>query len=329
MTKFFFLDEIYPDAWAAGPHSTLDEWMNWSFGTSDFWDIALRAAGHESETHVLNYDPHWKVKLVEYNPDVVVSQNLSVWGAYEGSPLSEMRRFNPKLKLVGMCSYRCDDYVKKGWDCIFSSFRWMVDHCKSLGVRCEYLPLAFGRPVLDRIGELPKERDIPVAFIGGLGDKIWKQGTATMAAIAREMPEIFRWYGYWVGPEARPPELAHSYCGPAFGIDMYRILMRTKICLNRHGEIARKNGLLFGNNMRQYEALSLSCALLTDHSGELASGEHCLQYFNPDDAVQKAKKLLCDQSLLNRLAKAGQIECLSKHTYENRLSRFLDVIQSL
>jgi hypothetical protein len=322
--RFLFLDEIYPDAWAAGPHSTLDEWMRFSFGTSNFWDIALRAAGHESETHVLNYDPHWQLKVANYKPDVVVSQNLSVWGAYEGSPLAEFRRFNPKLKLIGMCSYKCDDHVKMGFDVIFSSFPWMIPRCKEIGVRCHYLPLAFGRPVLDRIGELPKERDIPVAFIGGLGSRIWDQGTKTMDAIATALPNDFKWWGYWVDNRSHMSmPLERAWQGPAWGADMYRILARTKICVNRHGEISRGSG----NNMRQWESQGMGCYLLTDEFGEIHEGS---RYTNPDNAIfciRDELELWDARTAAN--AKLGQEWVLNNECYENRVPQFLSVVESL
>src|ERR1041385_1877572 len=283
MSRFLFLDEVYPQAWAAGPHSTLEEWHRFSFGTSNFWDIALRAAGHESETHVLNFDPHWQVKVCEYKPTHIVSQNVGVWGAYPGSPLDEYRRLYG-VKLIGMCSYRAVDQTLTCWDALFSSFDWMPDYCASIGQKCHYLPLAFGRPVLDRIGELPKNRDIPVAFIGGLGSRIWDSGTKTMAAIAEAVPS-FEWHGYYVGEfDELPPILQAAWRPAKYGIEYYRLLARTKIALNRHGEIASRGGSLFGNNMRNFEISGMGCCLLTDHSGELEGTG--MTYNSADHAIQ-------------------------------------------
>lgn len=317
--KFFTLDFAYPDAWNALPHSTPQEWFHQCFGTADFLDVALRAAGHEAETFMVNADPHWQVAVTNYNPDCLISTNIGLWGAYEGSPLAEFRRMNPKLKLVAFCSYKADEQTYLGWNCLFTSFPWLVDHVRSLGVRCEYLPLAFGRPVLDRIGELPKERDIPVAFVGGLGSRIWDKGTATMAAIAEAVPE-FRWWGYKVGD--LPVALERTFQGAAWGLDMYRILARTKILVNRHGEIARS----WANNMRTFEGAGVGCYLLSDCDGAFS----CNVYSSAEDAVDKINKVLGTWKHGGKhFAEASQATILEKHTYESRVPRFLSVIESL
>jgi len=325
--KFLFLDEVYSDAWAAGPHTTLNEWFYWSFGTSNFWDIALRAAGHESETHVLNFDPHWQLKVAQYKPDVIISQNVGVWGAYEGSPLNEFRRLYG-VKLVGMCSYRAVDQTLTGWDALFSSFNWMPDYCASLGQKCHYLPLAFGRPVLDRIGELPKERDIPVVFIGGLGSRIWDQGTKTMAEIACKISE-FKWWGYKVG--VLPFSLEESFQGAAWGLDYYRILARTKVCVNRHGEIAARGGSLFGNNLRQYEASAMGCILYTDHLGEIGPEKNAFYYpLGRGEGLQVIFEEMSERpDDFKTFSKWGVENILKNHTYESRVPRFLEVVENL
>lgn len=327
MTRFISLDHAYEDAWNALPHSTPEEWFQQCFGTADFLDIALRAAGHEATTHFTNGDPNYQLAIANFVPDVIISTAASRWGAYEGSPLAEMRRFNPKLKLVLFCSHRVDDYVLQGWDVIFSSFPWMVDHCKSLGVRCEYLPLAFGRPVLDRIGELPKDRDIPVAFIGGLGSRIWDSGTKTMAAIAEAVPS-FKWWGYKLND--LHPSLERTYQGQAWGLDMYRILARTKICVNRHGEIAARGGSLFGNNMRQYEASGMGCILFTDHLGELQPEMNAFYYTGTHADV----KIISDEMKshpdeFKQFSDRGVENILANHCFENRMVPFLNVVENL
>ena len=312
--KTLWLDHWYEDAYAAW-QKTGGPWLH---GTADYWDVALRADGHDSRTHLINSDPNWQVTFSEFKPDVVCSQSIGRWGAYDGSPLSEFRRFTG-CKLVGFCSYRADEQTYLGWDCLFTSFPWLVDHARSLGVRCEYMPLAFGRPVLDRIGELPKERDIPVAFVGGLGSRIWDKGTATMAAIAEAIPE-FRWWGYKISDV--PESLERTFMGPSWGLDYYRILARTKILVNRHGEIARG----FGNNMRQYEAGGMGCLLVTDAKGEIAN---CFEYTNEKEAISILDFAYCgvyeDKGIEDRFHK----DVMENHTYEARVPRFLEVVESL
>jgi hypothetical protein len=310
--RFLTLDWYYPEAYEAAkrhPGGIFD----FCHGTSDYMDICLRAAGHEAMTIVVNGDPHWQVHVAEYKPTHIISQNVGMWGAYEGSPLSEMRRF-AGCKLIGFCSYKAADQTLLGWDALFSSFPWMSDHCKSIGVRCEYLPLAFGKQVLRRLGEDPIERDIPVAFVGGLGNSIWSKGTTDMAAIADAIPE-FRWWGYKVG--VLPPSLERSHQGTAWGIDYYKLLHRIRILVNRHGEIAKG----FANNMREFEGRGCGCFVASDCHGVFGKNW-------PSDWSNILMRIAQKEHTAT-MAHDQQQDVLDCHCYENRVPEFLKVMESL
>lgn len=320
--RIAFLDHVYPEAWNSLPHSTMEEWFHQSFGTSNFWEIALTKAGHVAATFVLNQYRLGLLDMLEdaaaFLPDIVCSMEVGRFS----SPV--LRARFPNAKLVAFCSHRADLNAIMGFDVVFSSFNWMPDYCKSIGVRCEYLPLAFGRPVLDRIGEMPAERDIDVAFIGGLGAPTWTKATSDMAIIAEQVP-AFQWWGYACGNRFSelPPSLRESYSGSAWGLDMYRLLSRTKICVNRHGEIARG----FGQNCRQYESIGMGCYLLTDDIGEMSEG---CQYRDAENAVTAIEILLEEWDQLTKSnAECGQRWVLEKQCYENLTPRFLEVVNSL
>ena len=313
MTRFAFLDYWYPEAW--------DAWQVQGgpplHGTADYWDVALRAAGHESETFVRNSFSTITEMLNAaraHTPDIIVSEDVARFTS------SQLRYEFPAAKLVAFCSHRADDSALLGWDAVLSSFKWMPDHCASIGVRCEYLPLAFGRPVLDRVPPA-KERDIPVCFIGGLGSRIWDQGTKTMAAIAEAIPE-FRWWGYFACEMRELPEsLRRTYQGQAWGVDMYRILARTDICLNRHGEIARG----WANNMRSFEAGGMRCKLLSDCRGVV----NCAIYDSAEDAILKINWHRKYGNIGDCDAGRLQEDVLEFHTFEARVPAFMKAIESL
>lgn len=323
MTKFLILDNAYNDAFNALPHANHDEWFQQCFGTSNFLDIALRAAGHEAKTLVRNFFSSHDEMAGEgrdFEPDVVLSREA---GRFSGA---WCRAKFPNAKLVCTCSHAVDDAALAGFDAVFTSFPWFVDHLKSIGVRCEYLPLAFGRPVLDRIGPLPAERDIPVCFIGGLGPRIWKQGTETMAAIAEAVPE-FRWWGYYAANSLSdlPASLQAAYQGQCWGIDMYRTLARTKICLNRHGEIAGRGGKLWANNCRTFEGPGVGCYLLSDCDGAFS----CNVYSSAEEAISKIRLVLDSWDNGGAFfAETSQQTILEKHCFEHRVPRMLEVIES-
>lgn len=320
--RFLTCDNAYKEAFDSLPHSTHEEWFLQSFGTSNYLDVALRSTGHEAKTLVRNFyssTSDMMDDVREYDPDVILSREA---GRFSGP---DLRRMFPDKKLICTCSHAVDDAALQGFDAVLTSFPWFVDHLKSIGIRGEYLSLAFGRPVLDRIGELPKERDIPVCFIGGLGNRIWDQGTRTMAAIAEAIPDLFRWWGYVAGSLSDlPVALQKSYQGTAWGIEMYRLLARTKICLNRHGEIARG----YGQNCRQWEAVGMGCYLLTDAVGE--ETYEATRYTDADNAIfciRENLELWDARTKQNSLI--GQKWILENGCFENRVPRFLSVVESL
>ncbi len=336
MTRFAFCNHWYPEAW--------DAWKRQGgpqlHGTADYWDVALRSAGHESETFILNNygaEPEFGMTtrcgdmlqaVSDYKPDVICSMEVGRFGA------AKLRPWFPNHRLVAFCSHSASDADLHGFDVIFSSFKWMPDYCRSIGVRCEYLPLAFGRPVLDRIGPLPTERDIPVCFIGGLGNRIWDQGTRTMAEIAEAVPE-FQWWGYVAGSLSDlPVALQKSYRGQLWGIDYYKMLARTQICLNRHGEIAAKGVSLLGQNCRQYESVGLGCLLLTDDAGELIGHgiedglTFCATYSDAADAIKQIKYYEHGH-IGGASPKRAQEFVLRDHTFESRVPAFIRVVESL
>ena len=312
--RFTVLDHMYPEAWASLSHSTDDEWFDNCFGTSNYWDLALAPHGHKSTTVIANRHSE---RLVDWlrtvSHDVIVSREAGRWNG------TALRQAFPRAKLVAFASHWVEDENLKGFDVVFSSFPLMPERCRKLGVRCEYLPLAFGRKVLDLVSP-PSERDIPVAFFGGLGNRIWKRGTDTMVDIACGVKE-FRWWGYKSGP--LPQILETTYQGECWGRRYFELLMRTKICLNRHGEVA--DG--FGNNMRQYEATGCGCCLVTDDPGELNG--LCKPYRDAWDAIAIVRDLLGRGRYAESFGAFAQGHILANHCYENRVPRFLEVVENL
>jgi hypothetical protein len=254
-------------------------------------------------------------------PDVIASEDVARFKS------ARLRELFPKSKLVAFCSHRADDSDLGGWDCVFSSFRWMPFHCQNIGpsgVRCEYLPLAFGRPVLRRLGEDPIPRDIPVAFIGGLGNRIWDAGTKTMAAIAEAIPS-FEWRGYWAGDERDiPPALQRARKPAVYGLDYYRLLHRTQIVVNRHGEIAKGQAM---QNMREFEAPGCGCFLLSDTTPVDVG---VINYPSAERAIEVIQNLSDRwEDIIKKCASERQQKILKEHCYENRAVPFMKAIESL
>lgn len=290
-------------------------------GTADHWDVALATRGHECTTLIQNAEADIIAKSQSMHPDIVCSENIGLWNS------AFLREKFQKSKLVGFCSYAASDENLKGWDVLFSSFAWRVEKLRSEGENAIYLNLAFGKSVLNYV-KTDRPRDIPVSFVGGVNAKIWARGMETLTAIAREFGQSFFWYGYGHGHV--PVELQRCYRGPAWGLDYFRVLARSKITINRHGEIAKNES----QNMRCFEATGCGACLMTEDSQNIEDlfipGDECFAYYEePALLIQAIREVLADPSHAREVADAGQARTIRDHCYENRVDAFLEAIECL
>lgn len=294
-----------------------------------------------SENILLNQIGH-------HDPDVLFMQDLSAL------PVSTLRylktpencdpgyQANKMPELVGQlsCPWPGDERVKR-FDILFTSFPHYVERIQKLGVQAVYVPLAFEESVLDETvpmanidGEIiadvfrqrpEQERIHDCVFIGGVGNPShWKRGMETLELVAREIP-TFKWWGYGVATLPENSILRQKYQGQAFGRDMYEILLRSKIVLNRHGEVSEG----YTNNMRTYEATGTGALLLTEESKniwELFSAKELATYLTPQHAVDKIRYYLEHEEERATIAANGQRRTLKDHTYGKRMKQVSDVL---
>ena len=113
-------------------------------------------------------------------------------------------------------------------------------------------------------------------------------------------------------------KLLNSSKPPVFGYDMYKLLSKTKICFNIHGEIAEK----CAGNMRLFEATGLGACLVTDWKENITDlfepGKEIITYKSAEECIEKVKWLMANPNEREKIAKAGQKRTLTSHTIENR-----------
>ncbi len=267
-------------------------------------------------------DTSWQVDVLRaqieaYQPDVIYNQDLN-WMAP-----AELRRLAGSRLLVGQHAappFAFDDYTP--YDLVFSSWPPTRERLHHEGVRCEPLRLGFDPRVLEAVGAPP--RDLPVTFVGSLG-ALHGRRVEFLEELCVALPELSVW-----APDAhrlprRSPLRARSR-GPAFGIDMYRILARSMVTLNHHG-VAPPHA----NNMRLYEATGVGALLLTDAKpdlGELfAPGQEVLTYTTARHCAEVVGGLGEDDRA--RIAGAGQRRTLADHTWSQRVDTVCEVVQSV
>lgn len=335
MAKLLLIDTYYdrfirsfPINPAGTYESELRAVLHQSFGTFDAYSRGLSAEGWEVRDVIANHIQlanSWAFEngardfsksfvahqIEDFKPDVIFLQDLSI-------------KLPPTNALIAaQCSCPMPSRLPK-LDVVFTSFPHYVERFERMGVKAVYNPLAFDPIVLDRVGEAG-DRVYDCVFVGGVGHPShWQRGMETLEAVARAIP-TFKWWGY--GYETLPADsaLRDKYQGQAWGLDMYRIFLQSKIVLNRHGEVAQ--GMT--NNMRCFEATGCGAVLLTERSLNLQdffSGTEALGYGSPDEAIAAIQSLLKNDDVRREIGRRGQERTLSDHTYAKRMKTVSDVL---
>lgn len=355
MHRIAIIDTYYPEVIKAIPlrngsyRDELLKVLDKQFGTSSFYSMHLRQQGWDAIDIIANHralqdrwftENDWDTRyhsqlsqqIEAFNPDVVFLQDLSI-GYDSGDRV---------VAAQCSCPWPGDEAIKR-CDVICTSFPHYVDRIQKLGVKAYYVPLAFEPSVLDKEElevwshgcskeviagrSIERQREIDVAFVGGVGTPShWSAGMKLLEKVAEEIPTAcFYGYGYDLLPSSSP--IRKKYKGPAWGRDMYQVLQRSKIVINRHGEVAQG----YANNMRLYEATGCSAMLLTEDAPNLnalfPSGT-VVPYFNPSDAVAKIRHYLAHDDEREAIAKAGQAHTLENHTYEKRMKHVSDILKA-
>lgn len=327
--SFLFIDHYYQGALdffyrtnpelSKSPPCKQQSWLlEQCHGTSDYWERALRAEGHSAATIIAGYGmtaPDLRGRFAHL-PDVICCQNINQYRAETFEGVSSVN-FGRPLK-VGFCSYAAPPEALEGWDVVFTSFPWLARENPS---KVRFLPLAFGTKVLARASG--GKRVNRVVFAGGMGHRhIWKHGSECIEAVINSPA------GKHLDVRGYGPAFPGSL-GECWGLNYFRELMEHQIVVNRHGEVARG----FANNMRLFEATGCGACLLTEEAPNLKDyflpGRECVTYRGPDDLVRVLKLLIENQNFSEDVALAGQAKCLAKHTYENRVGRFLEIIEEV
>lgn len=306
----------------------LNTLMTHQFGTADFWSQGLIKHGADAIDVIMNVDPlqrSWATEhgmdlrkmgvadiidaqIGDYGPNVIVFQNLSCLS------LDKLTKLKEKYLLVGQlsCGWPGDQVVSR-MHLIFTSFPHYVDRIQKCGARAVYMPLAF-----DPGCAVTRTRDIECSFVGGFGSH-WEHMYDIFRSVAAEIPD-FKIWGYG----AIPPDLRKFYQGPAWGRDMYDIMSRSKITLNRHHRAAEG----CANNMRLYEATGCGAMLITEQAPNLerlfVPGREVETYGNKEELVEKIKYYLDNPGKREEVADRGRQRTLLEHTYYSRMGLILN-----
>ena len=319
-----------------------DQWralMDTCFGTFDAYSHHLARSGHEAHEVVANCVPLQRAWAREhgadadeeavllaqvraFEPDVVYVQNLH----YPSE--QALGVFHDVAELVaGQIASKApsDDRLRR-FDLILTSFPHFVPRFRALGVDTEYFRIGFDPRVLARLErEGPLEQDLGAVFVGSLNRIRHGRANARLARAASRAPIDFWGHGVRGWPPWSP--LRRRYHGEAWGIDMYRILRRSRIAVNRHIRESEE----FANNMRLFEATGVGAMLLTDAKTNLAElfdpGVEVGTYSGAADLADKVLYYLAHEDERSAIAAAGQRRTLGEHGYDARMPELAALLE--
>lgn len=355
-----FLEPFYakrPALREAGFAEQMQARMETLFGVADSYSHSLRKLGHEAVDISLNNgraqlawarehgvaatapadesrrslfpwtcqkDPgHWTrqvltAQLRHYRPDVVL--NLAMDGIDTGT----VRELKGEMGfLVGQHAAaplpEAQDWGV--YDLAVSSFPPQVAWFRKQGLPAELVRLAFEPRARERIG--PQQRDIAVSFVGSYFD-VHSSRTAVLERLARATP-----LKIW-GPAPKEgfgsSPLADCYQGQAWGTEMYRILARSRIVINHHGNIPP-----FANNLRLFEATGMGALLVTDWKENLIDmfepGREAAAYRSAEECVELVSYYLSHEEQRAAMAAAGQKRTLTQHVWAQRAADMIGLVE--
>lgn len=211
-------------------------------------------------------------------------------------------------------------------DLVLTSFPHFVERLRSEGLPCEYYAIAFDERISGE-RSLAVERDLSASFVGTIHPpEVHDAGRRFFERLCRDV-DLQLW-GY-VNDDlpSNSPILGHHH-GAAWGLDMYRVLARSRIVVNRHGDIAED----YANNMRLFEATGMGALLMTEAARNLPGlfepGIEVVTYDGLDDLVEKLRHYERHDDERLAIAAAGQRRTLAEHTYRHRIAELDALLRS-
>jgi spore maturation protein CgeB len=262
-------------------------------------------------------------QIEDFRPDVIVSHSLS-----DLRPAFWSRMRTHYRLLVGqIASPLSPDIDLSPFDLMLSSLPNFVERFRAGGSRAELFRLAFDPVVLERLAGLDlREPPIDVSFVGSLSTH--HAGRLEWLEYVCEKIPIQVW-GNGVDCLPKDSAIRRAYRGPAWGVEMFDILRRSRISLNHHIEISGP----YANNMRLYETTGVGTLLLTDWKQNLSEMFHpeaeVAAYRSSEDCVEKIGYYLEQDGERDRIARAGQEKTLREHTYRQRMAQLVALVETL
>jgi spore maturation protein CgeB len=254
-----------------------------------------------------------------YQPDVVLNTAL------DSTHPATLERLKPFTRLlVGQVASPIEGHLDlSAYDLIVTSMPHLMERFAAQGIPSRLLRLGFDTAVLQAVPA--REQDIPVSFVGALtrdhGSRIrWLEQVCAAVDVAV--------WGSGVEQLSTHSPIRKNYRGEAWGIEMFRILGRSRITLNHHIDMAGSNA----NNMRLFEATGMGALLLTDRKDNLSDlfepGREVVAYDDAADCIRCIDYYSAHEDERQIIARKGQARTIAEHNYLRRMTELLDILES-
>jgi hypothetical protein len=260
----------------------------------------------------------------KYNPDILYFQDPV------GTDTRFLKMLHKQPRLVA--GWRAADIPKgcdwSGIDLIVSNHRPSLEIGKKSGARWqERLQPGFPEWINDSLNGEACSHD--VTFTGHVSpshsNRI-KVLTSVSCALLKERVDFS--LDYFLDSEPRLPSgICMHARGKVWGMDMYRILKKSRINLNIHIDLAANEAA----NMRLFEATGVGSFLLTDFKDNIRDffepGKEIETFQSVDELVEKALFYLSHPDRRLAIAEAGQRKCLEKFALRHSAAHLDQVIR--
>jgi len=193
-----------------------------------------------------------------------------------------------------------DWYLKEApvFDCVFCAQKDGAMELTRRGIKAIWLPLACD-PAIHR--KLEDEKTIDISFVGNM---VGAERVSLLKLIQSRFADVF--------------------IGQCYFEEMARTYSRSRIVFNR----SVRNDI----NMRVFEALACGSFLITNDLAEngqqelFQDGVHFATYRDAEELLDKIHYYLAHEDARERIARVGQSEVVTRHTYKHRMERLLEEV---
>lgn len=323
------------------------------FGDSDFYSAGVRENGYQADDIIANDEklqkkwakeegftnfgrinlfskipylhivvkPDWVEKILtaqikKLTPDILYFQDVEY---FTPKFLGKLGKKHFIIAQKASPLWKLNSFKKA--DLVFTSFPHFVSFFRANKINSEYLKLAFGKKVLEKI---PKQKKIyNCTFVGGI-TRHHSWGNKVLEKVAKK--EKLDVFGYGKDDLKKSSRLYSMHHGEVWGKEMYKVMMQSKMTINRHINVAGK----YANNMRLFEATGSGTLLLTDNKQNIEDffevDKEIITYKNASDLIKKIKYFSRHAKERETIAKAGQARTLRDHNYKLRMGEMLKMV---